>query len=58
MMHSLPQEEFGEKKKKRLVELIRELRRRVGYIFLTNLDRDFYSSFDPRWMRFVEVMDE
>lgn len=56
MMHSLPEKDFRDKRG--FTDMVRELRLRAEYIFLTNLRRDFYSSFDPGWMRFVEAMDE
>ncbi|KAI9746882.1 MAG: hypothetical protein M1815_004921, partial [Lichina confinis] len=56
MMHSLPEaESFG---RKELRGVVKELRKRAEYVFLTELDVDYYSSFGSRWQEFIQAMDD
>lgn len=38
--------------------LVRELRRRAGYIFITERTEKFYEGFGQGWVGFVESMAE
>ena len=39
-------------------ELVRELRHRSGYLFVTDTEVDFYECFGESWVGFVEAMQE
>ncbi|KAL4967042.1 spherulation-specific family 4 protein [Aspergillus stella-maris] len=39
-------------------ELVRELRHRSGYVFVTDTEVDFYESFGESWAGFVRAMQE
>jgi hypothetical protein len=41
-----------------IVRLVRELRQRGAYLFVTDLVDDFYESFGPSWDDFVAAFDE
>ena len=39
-----------------LQKFVDQLSERAKYLFVTNLDRDFYESFGPQWANFTEVV--
>lgn len=53
IMHSAP----VDVEKWRMKDLVKELRKLAGTIFVTNLWADYYSSFGTCWETFVEEMD-
>ena len=47
-VHSVPEE--------KLIKTVSELRHRAQYLFVTDLRRDYYNKFGPRWAEFVDAM--
>lgn len=48
LVHSVPEEE--------LESLVHELRRRGGYLFVTDLTAGYYCSFGKSWNGFISAM--
>lgn len=49
IIHSVPKEEIG--------DLVKELKKRGGALFVTDLCEDVYCGFGDSWGDFVEAMD-
>lgn len=52
LMHSVPDSIRGS----HLRSLVKDLRQVADEIFITHLDKDYYASFGPGWIEFINLM--
>lgn len=54
VLHSIP----GDEAESGFKGLIKKLSHQAEYLFLTDLDKDYYSSFGSSWSKFIDAMPE